>query len=365
MRLILIPKRSNFMKKFFVTLVCAVLAAFTVVGFTACNNRTDAEKVNLVGMGTDASGVVPRDDIDYFVVPEPAASAKVKQTSSAPNGFQIVGDLQQLYGGDNGYPQAVVVIKNSLGTGDWITYLFNALSQNAEWLQADTTEISTIVNAVSDNLTAGMSPSLNANNLTKQVIANCGIRMDQYSYYTKEETKSYLTDLKAIQSNINDNPANSFFMGEIDVPTDADREEVVLDEISIYAPDGAPALALAGLMAGEIDTSNVAEKINYHIVDASTIQTHVTGATPDADICILPVNLAVNLLGNGEKYTMLGTVTHGNLYIVSAKTGEQITVENLSELKGKTVGVVNLAAIPGLTFKLILNKYGIEYTELS
>ena len=60
---------------------------------------------------------------------------------------------------------------------------------------------------------------------------------------------------------------------------------------------------------------------------------------------------------------MLGTVTHGNLYILSAKSDKSITKDNIAELKGKTVGVVNLAAVPGLTFKLILNKYGIEYSD--
>lgn len=348
------------MKKFLVTLVCAVFAALTVVGFTACGgDNPDPEKVNLVAV--DAASVVPNEQFDYFVVPEPAASAKIKATSSSPNGFKMVGDLQQLYGGSNGYPQAVVVIKNNfknemIGTG--ISEFYNALKQSTEWLKAETTDISTVVNAVTANLTEGMVPAFNAKNLTKQVIANCGIRLDKIASEEKEETKSFLTALKEVQPNIKDNPADKFFWSGLVSEVDS-----TVKEINIYAPDGAPALALAGLMSGEVVCKGVAETINYHIVDASTIQTHVTGENPDADICILPVNLAANLLGNGENYKMLGTVTHGNLYIISAKTGEQITVDNISELRGKTVGVVNLAAVPGLTFKLILNKYGIEYSE--
>lgn len=348
------------MKKFFVTLVCAVLAVLTLVGFTACNDGSDPDKVNLVGMGTDASGVVPRNDIDYFVVPEPAASAKIKATASSPNGFKMVGDLQQLYGEDNGYPQAVIVAKSQfIGLeGTFVDNFMNALEQNAEWLMSETTEISSIVNAVTSHLTEGMTPTFNANNLTKEVIANCGIRFE-YAYDCKEEVKSFLTALKVVQPSVNDNLSENFFIG------DNRTAAFTNSAVTVYAPDGAPALALAGLMSGAVSSNSLEKEVNYNIVDASTIQTHVTGANPDADICILPVNLAANLLGSGEKYTMLGTVTHGNLYIISAKTGEQITVENLSELKGKTVGVVNLAAVPGLTFKLILNKYGVGYTELS
>lgn len=350
------------MKKILTNLTCAVLIALTFVGFAACDFKADPEKVNLVAV--DAAAVVPNDDIDYFVVPEPAASVKIKQTANAENGFKMVGDLQQLYGGDNGYPQAVIVMKNSLGFDDWTGGLFKAIRDNAEWLQKDTTQISTIVSAVSSHLPSGMSPAFNENNLTKSVIANCGIGLYDYAYGPSQvEIKSFLSALKAIQPSTNDSPADAFFFAGLNTPNELDRERVVLDEISIYAPDGAPALALAGLMAGEISTENVAKKINYHVVDASTIQTYVTGNNPAADICILPVNLAANLLGSAEKYTMLGTVTHGNLYIISAKTGEQITAENIEILRGKTVGVVNLAAVPGLTFKLILNKYGIEYQD--
>lgn len=344
------------MKKFLVTLVCAAVAAFTLVGFTACGDNSNHEKVNLVAV--DAASVVPNEQFDYFVVPEPAASAKIKATSSSPNGFKMVGDLQQLYGGNNGYPQAVVVAKKQfVGTeGTFVSNFMSALQQNAEWLMAETTEISTVVNAVTSHLTEGMSPTFNAKNLTKDVIAHCGIRFE-YAYNCKEEVKSFLTALKAVQPSVNDNLSDNFFIG--DNHTDAYTD----NSLTVYAPDGAPALALAGLMDGAVSSNALGKEVNYNIVDASTIQTHVTGENPDADICILPVNLAANLLGNGEKYTMLGTVTHGNLYIISAKSGEQITVDSLSELRGKTVGVVNLAAVPGLTFKLILNKYGIEYAE--
>lgn len=92
------------------------------------------------------------------------------------------------------------------------------------------------------------------------------------------------------------------------------------------------------------------------------MQGFVTGANPRADICVLPLNMAVKLLGGGQNYKLLGTLTHGNLYIVS-KSGVKLTSANMSELRGKTVGVIMLAAVPGLTFKVILNEYGIVYSE--
>ena len=143
---------------------------------------------------------------------------------------------------------------------------------------------------------------------------------------------------------------------------DPDTDQTSSEPVSVYMPDGAPALAFAEMMSSDAEIGGV--KFEYNVVDASLIQTYVTGKNPAADVCVLPVNLACKLLGTGENYKMLGTVTHGNLYILKKANGEEITLNNLNSLKGKTVGVVSLAAIPGLTFKLILNDNNVEYNEL-
>ena len=124
---------------------------------------------------------------------------------------------------------------------------------------------------------------------------------------------------------------------------------------SVYAPDGAPALALVNAIEDK------AEKFEYHVVDSSTIQTYVTGEEPEADFCILPVNAASKILGTGTVYQMLGTVTNGNLFFLSAEDNEDLTQDNLSTLVGKSVGVVQLPNVPGLTLQAVLNKYGIDY----
>lgn len=123
------------------------------------------------------------------------------------------------------------------------------------------------------------------------------------------------------------------------------------EKLKVYVPDGAPALSVANMLAND-------DGAEYRVVDAQTIQTFVTGNSPQADMCILPVNLAVKLLGDGKTYKLLGTVTHGNLFLLSnGKTS--ITPDNIADLTGKTVGVVNLAQIPGLTLKLILKNAGL------
>lgn len=131
--------------------------------------------------------------------------------------------------------------------------------------------------------------------------------------------------------------------------------------VTVYMPDGAPALALAQLM---VDEPDLGADVSYRVVDASTIQTYVTGDMK-ADVCVLPVNAAATVAGDGSEYTMLGVVTHGNLYMVSSKYGEQITGDNLTSLVGKTVGCIQLNSFVGAVFKAVLGDAGIGYTVVA
>ncbi|MDE7082277.1 MAG: hypothetical protein K2O89_01060 [Clostridia bacterium] len=132
------------------------------------------------------------------------------------------------------------------------------------------------------------------------------------------------------------------------------------DGIEVYAPDGAPALAIAKLMA---EDTQFGKEVNYHVVDAESITSTVTyeDMNKNADLCILPVNDASLLLGSGADYKMLGTVTHGNLYLVSATEKTALTADNFAqEITGKKVGVVQMAKFPGAITKLILSEYGVS-----
>lgn len=131
------------------------------------------------------------------------------------------------------------------------------------------------------------------------------------------------------------------------------------NEYKVFAPDGAPALSLYALSGEKYSEFSVS------VVNAETINVHVSGNSPEADFAILPVNSAVKLLGSGETYRMLGTVTHGNLFLLKKEGGEPIeTKDDLTKLVGKTVGVINLANVPGLTFKTILADNEIAFNEL-
>lgn len=339
------------MKRLIVSLIVAAVTALSVFCFPACVNEQNGSSVTLVNVS--AAEVGTRTDIDYFVMAEPAASVNV----NAIEGLNFSGDLQALYGGENGYPQAVAVIKNKFLNYDTASCFKSALAQSGAWLLSESTSVHTIVSAVNSHVASGETPTLNEKNLTKQVIKNCGVNFSNASEQA-EEIKSFMQKLNGVSGTSFGLPADDFFLGE----EPAEEKESYNGEISVYMPDGAPALGMAKLMSEADSFYN--GKVRFNVVNATAIQTYVAGNSPQADICVLPVNAAVKLLGDGEKYKLLGTLTHGNLYIVSNGKPE-ITLQNISLLKGKTVGVVNLSQVPGLTFKLILKNNNLDFEQLS
>ena len=131
----------------------------------------------------------------------------------------------------------------------------------------------------------------------------------------------------------------------------AEKEE---KEITVYMPDGAPALAFAKLMHDENKLGK--DDLAYTVVSANNIGGVVANGTATA--ALMPINAASKLCGTGDRYKILSVNTHGNLYVLSKQTPDGI-----DSLKGKKVGVINLANVPGLTFKAILKKNEITYTE--
>lgn len=124
--------------------------------------------------------------------------------------------------------------------------------------------------------------------------------------------------------------------------------------ISVYMPDGAPALGFAKLMHDDNKLGKT--DLTYTVVDATTIGTYVQKQT--ATMAVLPVNAASKLCGNGDKYKMAAVLTHGNLFVIGK--GDAATPD---DLKGKVVAVVNRENVPGLTFKSLLKKASIEYVD--
>lgn len=128
------------------------------------------------------------------------------------------------------------------------------------------------------------------------------------------------------------------------------------NQIHVCAPDGAPALALGKLLSED----SADDGIEYTVTTSNLITTFVTGRGSQADVCILPVNAASILPDFAETYQMIGLATHGNLYFLSAYD-TQYTRDNIGDLKGKKIGVVNFNNVPGLALRATFADLGVMY----
>lgn len=283
-----------------------------------------------------------------------ASLAACNDGEGTPSALAFAGDLQKLYGGDGGYPQAVLVAKKSVLESDEgaVGTLLSYFEGSGSYLED--ADGAVVAGLLEDKYPSGMTPSFNANNLTAELIGNCSVRFTK-SADCKEAVNAFLNKLVAVDAEFTKTVGDAFYYTETPAAAESDGS------YTVYAPDGAPALSLANAIA-----NGTGSLFEYHIVAGTAIAAQVTGENPSADFCVMPVNAAAKLLGSGQKYQMLGTVTNGNMYFLGAGEQVSLTSENLaSALKGKTVGVVQLTNVPGLTFRCVLEEKNIPYEILT
>lgn len=333
--------------------VCCMVAFGCAQGDASSSSSQTAEDgyVKLMAItGADAVGSV---QADYFLLAEPAVSAQSKK------GYSIAGDIQSLYGGENGYPQAVLVAKSSLieAHSAWVNEFAQKLDGAAEWLKTASGE--TLVKTLNAHmLDENTQSSLKAPLLSAAAVGRCGVRFS-YAGESKTEIEDFLTQMRKVNEKAAAIPDKQFYWNEEGV---GGASVAPTRECTVYMPDGAPALAMAKLMHEDTEDDG----FSYKVVAPATIASRVTNKdeSVNADFCVLPITAASKLLGSGERYKMLGVVTHGNLYLI-AKDGRSLTAENITHLQGKTVGVLQINEVPGLTLKTVLNKYGLSYKEMT
>ena len=141
---------------------------------------------------------------------------------------------------------------------------------------------------------------------------------------------------------------------------------------SVYAPDGAPALAIAKMMK---DGENVAENraFTYNILGGSNqadlIKSTITNK--EADFIIAPTNLGVKLALVQKQYVLAATTSWGNLCIVTndalVKTLEESENINafMAQFSGQTVASIGTGAVPDVSFKYLLAQNEITDCEVT
>lgn len=125
------------------------------------------------------------------------------------------------------------------------------------------------------------------------------------------------------------------------------------DAVDIYLPDGAPALALVSIF----DKTEIGgKKVTFTVVPSANIGGYVMSG--QADMAIVPTNMAAIIYNNGNPYKYISSNTHGNLFIVGKSE-----LRSLSDLKGTVVGVIGQGQVPDMVFKTLLNNEKVDFVE--
>lgn len=124
------------------------------------------------------------------------------------------------------------------------------------------------------------------------------------------------------------------------------------DTVTVYAPDGAPALAISQMMSENFTVDGY--KTEYNVVPAAQIKDKAL----TADLAIVPSNMASILYNQtGGKYKLVSVNTFGNIYLLGKNGTAQI--QSLADLSGKTVYLTGQNGVPDLVFRYLLKEVGV------
>lgn len=123
-------------------------------------------------------------------------------------------------------------------------------------------------------------------------------------------------------------------------------------EVKVVMPSGAPAAALSKLVYEKMQFDD--SKTEYEVLSGpELLQARVLSG--EADIAVVPTNLASVLYSKQKNIKLLAPLIWGNLYIISSEP-----VSSVSDLKGKTLYSFGRNNAPDLTVREILKKNGLD-----
>jgi NitT/TauT family transport system substrate-binding protein len=124
------------------------------------------------------------------------------------------------------------------------------------------------------------------------------------------------------------------------------------DQLSVSAPAGATAISIAKPMKDTAETDGI--PVHYEVVPTTDLIVARLTAK-EADIAIVPVNLAAQLYQKKLPYKLTSVVTWGNLFIAS-----QEQLEGWDALRGKDIYMMGKGLVPDIVFRTLLKENGLD-----
>lgn len=138
--------------------------------------------------------------------------------------------------------------------------------------------------------------------------------------------------------------------------TKSSHQENTIKEIRFSYQDGTPALTAAKLA---FDNPVLDKSINISYDLEKTPDLLLTKILKqEADIAIIPSNLAAQVVNKGLPYKIVGTATWGSLYLVSTDD-----IKSIQDLKGREIYSFGRGLTPDLVLKYVLSNNGIDFDK--
>ncbi|MBC5627235.1 ABC transporter substrate-binding protein [Clostridium sp. NSJ-49] len=128
-------------------------------------------------------------------------------------------------------------------------------------------------------------------------------------------------------------------------------------EIRLITPDGLPSIAISKAMENNKTIKHIT--INYDVQKTSDLLVSEL-MKGEAELAIIPSNLALQAYKKGLDYKIVGTIGWGSLYLVSENN-----INDLGELKGKEIYNTGKGLTPDIIFKEILKNNNISEEEVN
>lgn len=140
----------------------------------------------------------------------------------------------------------------------------------------------------------------------------------------------------------------------VDMQSEENQNVKIEREISVAVPAGTPALSIVKMINDNYAPNGY--KVNYEVVNSTDLLSAKI-LSKEADILIVPTNLAAKLHSKGIEYKLKSVNVWGSLYIVA---GEDKGIETLKDLEGKEIYTIGEGLTPDIITKHILKENNVE-----
>ena len=242
--------------------------------------------------------------------------------------------------GATNYPQAGIFVQSALaGEEEFLNALFEELAANKVWIAQNKANVTTEAKKVYESA-----------NFPAIAIDRCAVNGEKLTEQSKNDVLAFLANVMP-----SDDKGNAIeWSAKKSQLFDISGSEKTSNKIRFSAPEGTPALAMLTLASNQKQIG--AHEVEYAVVNPANIASEM--ATKKSQVVIMPVNAGAKLISNGADYKLVSIAVDGSLYMVgNTEKGGQITFD---DIVGKKIACIGQTGVPGLIFRYVMQKNGIE-----